>query len=116
MRLVIGDVYTCKAKEILKFGAIMEFEDGSTQLLHISNIAEGFIKNIEDYITVGETYKVLAIKGAHHPVEITMKGVDDVEEIDYESADFGDLLEHYLPTNKDKYYKQDTKYVKQKKR
>ena len=109
MRLFIGHKYRCKAVEILSYGAVTEFEDGSTQLLHISNVAEAFVKDVNNYITVGDTYEVTAIPGKVRPIEITLRQVDiePEDESDLENMDFGELLNMYPPTNSDLRNKRD---------
>ena len=77
MELVIGNKYECKATKILPYGAVMEMEDGSTQLLHISNISYKYVSDVEDFIQVGKTYTVRAVKGK---VEITLKEPKDHHE------------------------------------
>lgn len=46
---------------IRPFGAIMIFEDGQKGLLHISEIANSFIRNINRYLKIGKTYQVKVI-------------------------------------------------------
>jgi len=46
---------------IRPFGAIMIFEDGSKGLLHISEVANTFIRNISRYLKIGKTYQVKVI-------------------------------------------------------
>lgn len=101
MRFLLGHKYTGRAIAIKEYGAILRFDDNSTQLLHISNISDDFVKNVADYIHVGEYYDVTAIPGTTKPIELTLKDVD-VSEF-YEEAteddeeDFATLLEQYLP-------------------
>jgi len=46
---------------IRPFGAIMIFDDESIGLLHISEIANTFIRNINRYLKIGKTYQVKVI-------------------------------------------------------
>lgn len=46
---------------IKPFGAIMIFEDGQKGLLHISQVANTFIRNISRYLKIGKTYQVKII-------------------------------------------------------
>ena len=46
---------------IKPFGAIMIFEDGQKGLLHISEVANTFIRNISRYLKIGKTYQVKII-------------------------------------------------------
>lgn len=100
MKLIVGQRYSCKAIEIKSYGAVMQFEDGSTQLLHISNLAEDFVKDVNDYITVGKTYEVTAVPGQVKPIEISMK-VDPDEPLDIDNMSFEELLEYFPPTKED---------------
>ena len=54
----VGDIIEGTITSIKSFGALMIFEDGRKGLLHISEIANTFIKNIYRYLVVGKTYQV----------------------------------------------------------
>lgn len=80
MKLVIGQTYEVKVEKIVGYGAIVKMEDGTTQLLHISNISDRFVKNIEDYVKVGDTIKVDCIVGKVKPEELSTKAyTKDIE-------------------------------------
>ena len=52
-QLVVGKVYNVKP-----YALFMSFEDGVTGLLHISEISDSFIRDIEKYGSVGDEIKV----------------------------------------------------------
>ena len=52
-QLVIGKVYNVKP-----YALFMSFDDGITGLLHISEISDSFIRDIEKYGSVGDEIKV----------------------------------------------------------
>ena len=52
-QLVIGKVYNVKP-----YALFMSFEDGVTGLLHISEISDSFVRDIEKYGSVGDEIKV----------------------------------------------------------
>ena len=52
-QLIIGKVYNVKP-----YALFMSFEDGVTGLLHISEISDSFIRDIEKYGSVGDEIKV----------------------------------------------------------
>lgn len=60
----VGDIVEGTIISIKDFGAIMIFSDGRKGLLHISEVANVFIRNIRKYLKVGKTYqvKVLSIE------------------------------------------------------
>lgn len=73
MNLVIGQTYPATVVEILPFGAVVSLEDNSTELIHVSNIADCYITNISDFVGVGRTYLATACKGKKLDVELTLK-------------------------------------------
>lgn len=110
MILVVGNQYKCQAIEIRDYGAIMKMEDGTTQLLHISNISTQFVRSVCDYITVGNFYIVTAVKGKVKDVEIMLVKEAASPEPVTDEDDFVAMLENYLPTYSDKRYKHDSYY------
>ena len=52
-QLVIGKVYNVKP-----YALFMTFEEGVTGLLHISEISDSFVRDIEKYGSVGDEIKV----------------------------------------------------------
>ena len=52
-QLIVGKVYNVKP-----YALFMSFDDGVTGLLHISEISDSFIRDIEKYGSVGDEIKV----------------------------------------------------------
>ena len=69
MKRILKKMNTYKINDIIEgtiitikpFGAIMIFEDGQKGLLHISQVANTFIRNISRYLKIGKTYQVKII-------------------------------------------------------
>ena len=57
----IGEIIEGTIINIRDFGAIMIFSDGKKGLLHISEVANVFIRNIHKYLRIGKTYQVKVI-------------------------------------------------------
>ena len=57
----IGEIIEGTILNIRDFGAIMIFNDGKKGLLHISEVANVFIRNIHKYLRIGKTYQVKVI-------------------------------------------------------
>jgi len=59
----IGRIYTGKVRKIMNFGAFCEILPGTDGLLHISEIRDGYVKKVEDFLKVGDivTVKVINI-------------------------------------------------------
>mgnify|MGYP003309507544 CR=1 FL=1 len=69
---------------IRPFGAIMIFRDGKKGLLHISEIANTFIRNIKKYLKIGKTYQVKII-GIEEDgfLKLSMSKITDEEKEEY---------------------------------
>ena len=57
----IGEIIEGTIINIRDFGAIMIFSDNKKGLLHISEVANVFIRNIHKYLRIGKTYQVKVI-------------------------------------------------------
>ena len=73
MKLTVGETYEVEVVKILSYGAIVKMSDNSTQLLHISNISEKFVRDVGDFVSVGSKIKVDCIAGKVKPEEISIK-------------------------------------------
>lgn len=54
----IGEIIEGTIISIRDFGAIMIFDDDRKGLLHISEVANVYIRNIYKYLRIGKTYQV----------------------------------------------------------
>lgn len=76
MTLVEGNTVQGKVVNITNFGAFVEV-DGQTGLVHISEIADSYVKDIKDYIEPGEDVlvKVLSV-GNDGKISLSIKQAD----------------------------------------
>ena len=58
MQIEVGEIYEGKVTGITKFGAFVEFAEGKTGMVHISEVASTFVKEITDFVKVGQSVKV----------------------------------------------------------
>lgn len=58
MDLSPGDIVEGVVSKVTKFGAFVDLKEGKSGLVHISEIADTFVKNIEDHIKEGDEVKV----------------------------------------------------------
>ena len=80
----INDIIEGTIIVIRPFGAIMIFEDGQKGLLHISEFANTFIRNIKRYLKIGKTYQVKII-GIEEDgfLKVSMNKISDEEKEEY---------------------------------
>ena len=60
---VVGKIYQGRVRKIMNFGAFCEILPGTDGLVHVSELAEGFVKKVDDFVKVGDIIpvKVIAI-------------------------------------------------------
>lgn len=58
MQLQIGNIYEGKVTKIMAFGAFVEIEKGTTGMVHISEVANTFVNDINEFLKEGDTVKV----------------------------------------------------------
>lgn len=58
MQLEVGAILEGKVTGITKFGVFVDLPDGKTGMVHISEVASAFVKEIRDFVTEGQTVKV----------------------------------------------------------
>lgn len=58
MQVAVGEVIEGKVTGITKFGAFVELADGKTGMVHISEVAPTFVKEIKDHVTLNQEVKV----------------------------------------------------------
>ena len=58
MSVEVGGVVEGKVTGITKFGAFVDLADGKVGLVHISEVADVYVNDINDFLKVGQTVKV----------------------------------------------------------
>lgn len=76
MELQLGQKYQVRVVKIMPRYVVVELEDKSTQIIHVSKIANCFVKDISDFVSVDTVYEAEAVEGTAHPVELSLKHLD----------------------------------------
>ena len=73
----IGDVVTCEVTGITNYGVFVKLENGYDGLIHISEISDKFISNLERMFIAGDFVdaKVLEIDEETKQVKLSLKSV-----------------------------------------
>jgi S1 RNA binding domain protein len=73
----VGAIYEGRVTGITKFGAFVTLPDGSSGLVHISEIADAYVKEVTDYLQQGQTVKVKVIGiGEGNKINLSIKKVN----------------------------------------
>lgn len=86
----IGDVLRCQVTGFKNYGIFVKIDKEYNGLIHISEISEAFVKNVQDYSEVGEYIyaKVIDVDENDKQLRLSIKDINykfdgkDVEESD----------------------------------
>ena len=75
--VAVGSMYTGKVLKIKPFGAIISLPGNQPGLVHISQIASGYVKSVEDVLEVGDevNVRVLSKDEGSGKISLSMKDV-----------------------------------------
>jgi len=71
----VGSIYTGKVTRLLAFGAFVEILPGKEGMVHISELADHRVANIEDEVKVGDEITVKVIKNEDGKIGLSRKAV-----------------------------------------
>ena len=102
----VGDLIIGKVNQIRPYALFLTFEDGTNGLLHISELSDGYIRDIERFGSLGDEIKVrvLSIDPTNGFLRVSYKSVPENERYSthdssvrkvpqFDEADFTDLAE-----------------------
>lgn len=77
-----GEKLTGKVTGIQPYGAFVELDENTQGLVHISEITYGFVKDINDYISVGEEVevKVLEVDETSGKISLSIRALQEAPE------------------------------------
>lgn len=61
MDFTVGTIIEGKVKSITSFGAFIALPENKTGMVHISEVANAYVNDIRQYLTEGQTVKVMVI-------------------------------------------------------
>lgn len=74
MTFAVGDVLEGVVTGITGFGAFVKLEDGTTGLVHISEVADKYVKEIGDFLKIGDAVKVKVLSvGDDNKIALSIK-------------------------------------------
>jgi S1 RNA binding domain protein len=81
MSIEVGSKLQGKVTGITNFGAFVELPDGLTGLVHISEVADNYVKDINDHLKVGDQVEVKVINvGKDGKIGLSIKKAIDKPE------------------------------------
>jgi general stress protein 13 len=68
-----GDIVKGRITNIKPYGAFVKINDEIDGLIHISEISDGYVRSIEDYLSVGEEVTLEVIKVEETKISLSYK-------------------------------------------
>ena len=69
----IGTILEGKVTTITKFGAFVALEGGKSGLVHISEIANTYVNDVNDFLTQGQDVKVMVLANENGKLNLSIK-------------------------------------------
>jgi len=73
LNLAPGEIIAGKVQGITKFGAFIEMAEGVVGLVHISEIADTYVKDVKDFIKEGDEVRVKILSVAGKKIGLSIK-------------------------------------------
>ncbi len=108
MDFTIGSIVEGKVSGITNFGAFVLLPNGTTGLVHISEIARTYVKDIKDCLNENDTVrvKILSIEGTKIALSIKQAVAEEtprrVSASQNANASFEDKLAHFMKDSNEK--------------
>lgn len=73
MTVEVGSKTEGKVTGITNFGAFVDLGDNQSGMVHISEVADSYVKDIHDVLKVGDTVKVLVLNDKNGKIALSIK-------------------------------------------
>ena len=71
----VGDIVKGEITAIKPYGAFVKVDNEYIGLVHISEFSDGFVRSIEDYVSVGDVIELLIIKVNDKKLSLSFKAI-----------------------------------------
>lgn len=73
----LGDIVTGKVTGIEKYGFFVSIDNNISGLVHISEISNSFVRNVSDYVEIGENIsaKIINIDSNNNQLKLSVKNL-----------------------------------------
>ena len=77
MKIKEGSIVRGKVTGIQSYGAFVQLSEDCNGLIHISELSDGYVKDIRDFVNIGQyiDVKVLKFNSDNHQARLSLKGV-----------------------------------------
>lgn len=106
MQSKIGEVYDGKITGLTNFGAFVKLSNGESGMVHISEVASVYVKEIKDFLAEGQEVKVKVLAVEDNKIRLSIKqavaaSVQTSEKKRYEPVKGNDRPKRAVPSKDD---------------
>ena len=113
MTYEVGMLYDGKISRITAYGAFVTLEDGKLGMIHISEVSDGFVRDIREFLSEGQNVRVKLIriddtgKLALSLKQVPAESKRTAPPVEYEaktekSSSFEDMMSQFMSRSNDK--------------
>ena len=77
MELTVGAILEGKVKSITNFGAFIALPENKTGMVHISEVANTFVSDVNDFLQVGQTVTVVVLSAEPGKINLSIKKIQE---------------------------------------
>lgn len=106
MLFEVGNIVNGKVTGITKFGVFVELEGGKTGMVHISEVASTYVREIRDYVQMGQDVRVKVLSvGDDGKIGLSMKKAAEQEpqgKAAEPQQSFDEILSNFMKSSNEK--------------
>lgn len=76
MAVEVGSILEGKVTGITRFGAFVQLENGETGLVHISEVADVYVKDVNDFVKENDTVRVKVLNVSPGKIGLSIRQAD----------------------------------------
>ncbi|NLZ52547.1 MAG: S1 RNA-binding domain-containing protein [Thermoanaerobacteraceae bacterium] len=103
MPVEVGQIVEGKITGITKFGAFMEISQGVTGLIHISEVADSFVKDVSDFLKENDIVKAKVISiSSDGKISLSLRKAKETTKSKQIDLSFEDKLAKFLKDSEER--------------
>lgn len=99
----VGQIYDGKVAKIMPYGAFVSLPSGKSGMIHISQVSDGYVKDINDVLTIGQVVRVKVLSSDNGKIALTMRFNEE------KKPSFEDMMASFMKTSGEKMSEMGTK-------
>ena len=99
--MAVGDTVEAEVFKITNFGAFVKLPNNKKGLIHISQVADAFVKDINSHLRVGDKVSARVLTISDNKIDLTLKKEKPADTFrretrGFKNSDFEDKIKYFL--------------------